>query len=170
MATVRLEDGTERGKPARRPRLLAGLRTLARWALAATAASFVVSSTPARGEAPADASGIVLAVSVGSAKGRVLCGLYERNGWLKRPLQGSTSSIRSNVATCHFQGVKPGTYAVGAFHDENSNGRLDRSWTGLPREPWCLSRGPRGTFSPPPFEAASFPVAQGTVRLSCRAR
>jgi uncharacterized protein (DUF2141 family) len=113
---------------------------------------------------------ILLAVSVGAAKGRVFCGVYERGGWLKRPVKGSAASFHGNVATCRFRDLKPGTYAAGAFQDANSNGKFDRSWTGLPKEPWCVSRGPRGTLGPPSFEAAMFAVSEGTVRLNCNAR
>jgi uncharacterized protein (DUF2141 family) len=113
---------------------------------------------------------VLLSVSTATAKGRVVCGLYDRNGWLKRPVQGTKAALKGTTATCHFDGLKPGTYAAGAFQDENSNGKLDRSWTGLPKEPWCVSRGPRGTFGPPSFEAAKFAVTEGTVRMSCSAR
>ena len=113
---------------------------------------------------------ILLAVSVGAAKGRVFCGVYERGGWLKRPVKGSAASFHGNTATCRFRDLKPGTYAAGAFQDANSNGKFDRSWTGLPKEPWCVSRGPRGTVGPPSFEAAMFSVSEGTVRLNCNAR
>jgi uncharacterized protein (DUF2141 family) len=114
-------------------------------------------------------SAIVLNVAVDSGKGRVLCGLYERNGWLKRPLKGSVAAIRGGVASCRFGELKPGTYAAGAFQDENSNGRLDRNFMGMPKEPWCVSRGPRGTVGPPSFGAASFSLPEGTLALSCHA-
>jgi uncharacterized protein (DUF2141 family) len=113
---------------------------------------------------------VLLSVSVGTARGKVLCGVYERGGWLKRPVKGSAAGFRGNVATCRFADLKPGTYAAGAFQDANSNGKFDRAWTGLPKEPWCVSRGPRGTLGPPSFDAAMFAVSEGTVRLNCSAR
>jgi uncharacterized protein (DUF2141 family) len=122
----------------------------------------------AHADQPAQST-IVLNVAVDSGKGRVLCGLYERSGWLKRPLKGSVATIRGRVAACRFGELKPGTYAAGAFQDENSNGRLDRNFMGLPKEPWCVSRGPRGTVGPPSFGAASFSLSQGTLQLSCHA-
>jgi uncharacterized protein (DUF2141 family) len=100
----------------------------------------------------------------------VLCAVYERSGWLRRPVKGSAGSIRGRTATCRFADLKPGTYAAGAFQDENSNGRLDRSWTGMPKEPWCVTRESRGTIGPPSFDAASFAVREGTLHLKCRAR
>jgi uncharacterized protein (DUF2141 family) len=122
------------------------------------------------GETERPRNEILFAVSVESPKGRVLCGVYEKGGWLKRTVRNSTASIRGNVATCRFADLRPGTYAAGAFQDANSNGKFDRSWTGLPKEPWCVSRGPRGTLGPPSFEAAKFAVTEGIVRMNCSAR
>jgi uncharacterized protein (DUF2141 family) len=127
-------------------------------------------SSPAYGEDGARHNEVRLEVSVSTPRGRVLCGVYERTGWLKRPVHASASSIHGNVAVCQFADLKPGTYAVGAFQDENLNGRLDRSWTGGAAEPWCVSHETRGTLGPPSFASASFPVSEGTVTLRCRAR
>ncbi|HTQ04228.1 MAG TPA: DUF2141 domain-containing protein [Polyangiaceae bacterium] len=142
----------------------------ARFALATLAALPFVMSTSAYGESGAGHSAVRLEVAVASPRGRVLCAVYERDGWLKRPIHASASAIRGNVAVCEFGDLKPGTYAAGAFQDENMNGRLDRSWTGGAAEPWCVSNETRGTFGPPSFSSASFPLREGTVNLRCRAR
>jgi uncharacterized protein (DUF2141 family) len=142
---------------------------LVRWASALLASLFVTASA-AGVEAKGPHNEILLTVTVGAARGRVLCGVYERGGWLKRTVKGSAASFQGKVATCRFRDLKPGTYAAGAFQDENSNGKFDRAWTGLPKEPWCVSRGARGTIGPPSFESAKFAVTEGTVRLNCSAR
>jgi uncharacterized protein (DUF2141 family) len=139
-------------------------------ALPALASLLLAMSTPAYGEGALPHNEVRLEVSVGSGRGRVLCGVYERSGWLKRPVHASAASIRGNVAVCQFADLRPGTYAVGAFQDENLNGRLDRSWTGGAAEPWCVSHETRGTIGPPSFSSASFPVNAGTVTFRCRAR
>lgn len=120
-----------------------------------------------------DAAGhneVRLDIALGSGKGRVLCGVYDKSGWLKRPLRAATTGIRGNMALCRFSDLRPGTYAVGAFQDVNLNGRLDRSWTGGAAEPWCVSRESRGTIGAPSFDSASFRVGEGTVAMRCRAR
>jgi uncharacterized protein (DUF2141 family) len=144
-------------------------RGLVRWASVVLASLFVTAGA-AGVEAKGPHNEILLSVTVGAAKGRVLCGVYERGGWLKRTVKGSAASFQGKVATCRFRDLKPGTYAAGAFQDENSNGKFDRAWTGLPKEPWCVSRGARGTIGPPSFESAKFAVTEGTVRLNCNAR
>ena len=131
----------------------------------------VVGAAPgsALGDTPGRST-VELEIAVGTGRGRVLCAVYERNGWLKRPVKGSAGPIQGHTATCRFNDLRSGTYAAGAFQDENLNGRLDRSWTGVPSEPWCVTREARGTLRPPSFDAASFTVRDGSVHLRCRAR
>ncbi len=54
--------------------------------------------------------------------------------------------------------VPPGTYAAEAFHDEDDNGKLERSFFGLPEEGMGFSNDARMYFGPPKFDAASFQV------------
>lgn len=59
--------------------------------------------------------------------------------------------------------VPPGEYALLVFRDQNGNGRLDRNFLGIPREPLGFSEGyrPKG---PPVFARASFRVQAGEVK------
>src|SRR5687767_15092418 len=127
-------------------------------AVVAAASSADAGSTPGQGE-------IVLSVGTKANRGTVVCGLYDRNGWLKRPLRKTTASTSQNVATCRFTGLPPGTYAAGGFYDQNSNGKLDRGWTGLPKEPWCVSRGQRPTLSAPAFDSAKVSLGAGSLHV-----
>jgi uncharacterized protein (DUF2141 family) len=145
------------------------LKTLRSAAFAALALALVGSSSAAYGEGTPH-NEVRLEIALGSGRGRVLCGVYEKSGWLKRPVKGSVASIRGNMAVCRFSDLRPGTYAAGAFQDENLNGRLDRSWTGGAAEPWCVSRETRGGLGPPSFDSASFALREGTVAFRCRAR
>jgi len=124
----------------------------------------------ARAEGLSTGSSLDLDIVVGTGRGRVMCGVYERSGWLRRPVRSSAVSIRGGVATCHFSDLRPGVYAAGAFQDENLNGRLDRRWTGLPSEPWCVTRESRGTIGAPSFESASFSLGTSPAHFRCRAR
>ncbi len=49
-----------------------------------------------------------------------------------------------------------GEYAVKVFHDENSNGELDKRLFGIPAEAYGFSNDARGTIGPPEYEKASF--------------
>jgi uncharacterized protein (DUF2141 family) len=57
------------------------------------------------------------------------------------------------------------TYAVSAFHDENSNGNLDTNFMGIPREGVGASNNAKGHLGPPKFEAAAFQFSGGKLNL-----
>jgi uncharacterized protein (DUF2141 family) len=59
-----------------------------------------------------------------------------------------------------FTGLARGTYAAGAYQDENNNGAMDRSLLGWPIEPTAASNGARGIMGPPSFSAAAFDLKQ----------
>jgi len=49
-----------------------------------------------------------------------------------------------------------GTYALAIYHDEDDDGKLDKNWLGIPREPIGFSNDARGRMGPPKFEDAAF--------------
>jgi len=71
-------------------------------------------------------------------RGQVICSLYSSaEGFPKnygKAIAHSKSRIANRHTDCEFAGIQPGTYAVAVFHDENSNGRLDANFLGIPRE------------------------------------
>lgn len=99
--------------------------------------------------------------------GQVICALFQERGWLETPLQNVKTALRGSEATCVFQRIRPGTYAIVAFHDANGNGDIDKNFLGLPTESWCASRDAPAIFGPPSFGAAKFRSGTGVVRLGC---
>lgn len=93
-------------------------------------------------------------------KGQVLCALYSSADGFptkgEKALAHAESPISSGHAVCEFSGVAAGRYAVSAFHDENSNGKLDRNFMGIPREGVGASNNAKGHFGPPKFDSAAF--------------
>jgi uncharacterized protein (DUF2141 family) len=101
-------------------------------------------------------------------RGRLKCGLFDREGWLTRPLQSAQAVPAGLRGVCQFQPLAPGSYAWGAYLDENDNGRLDFDLTGRPREPYGVSNGVRAhLLLPPSFDAAKIDYQGGelTVQL-----
>lgn len=43
-------------------------------------------------------------------------------------------------------------YSIAAFLDENDNGKLDKNFLGIPKEPYGFSKNVKGMFGPPDFE------------------
>ena len=57
-----------------------------------------------------------------------------------------------------FVDLPPGQYAVSAYHDRNSNGKLDANLLGIPSEPYGFSNDAKGSFGPPKFSDAAIDV------------
>jgi len=86
-------------------------------------------------------------------KGQVVCALFSSaDGFPKKSdkaVAQARSPISSGRAVCEFPDVKQATYAISVFHDENSNGKLDTNFMGIPREGVGASNNAKGHFGPP---------------------
>jgi uncharacterized protein (DUF2141 family) len=60
--------------------------------------------------------------------------------------------------TVRFEELEKGHYAIMAYHDLNSNGKLDMGLMG-PKEPYGLSNNFRSKFGPPNFEDCAFSIS-----------
>lgn len=102
-----------------------------------------------------------------SDRGNVICALYSApDGFAKngdKALATTKSAISSGKATCDFKGIQPGRYAMSVFHDENSNGKLDSNFIGIPREGVGASNNAKGHRGPPKFDDAAFSYAGGRL-------
>ena len=56
-----------------------------------------------------------------------------------------------------------GEYALSVFQDVNDDGKLERNFIGIPKEPAGLSNNVRPKFGPPKYKDAKFTVAVGVV-------
>jgi uncharacterized protein (DUF2141 family) len=82
----------------------------------------------------------------------------DKEGFLNDPARVVGAALRVNVAMRSgvvFTNLEPGHYAIICFHDENGNGRLDKSFWGVPSEPYGFSNDAHGFLGPPEFAAAA---------------
>jgi uncharacterized protein (DUF2141 family) len=102
-------------------------------------------------------------------KGQVVCDLHSSaDGFPKngdKAVAHAKSPISRGQAVCDFPDVKESAYAVAVFHDENSNGKLDTNFMGIPREGVGASNNAKGHFGPPKFAAAAFRFSGGRLEL-----
>lgn len=84
-----------------------------------------------------------------------------------KPTDGRVVAVTSKSAHASFA-VEPGTYAVVVFHDANSNGRMDKSILGLPREPYGFSNNVRPVLSVPRFSDCQFSVGNSGQAVSIK--
>jgi uncharacterized protein (DUF2141 family) len=111
---------------------------------------------------PAAAARIVVTIDgLHNAQGNLFVGLYSNpNDFLNGNRCDSFRKVKATGGpmTIVFDNLRPGTYAVGAYHDENANDHLDTGLLGLPSEGYALSNGVRAVFSKPTFVEAAFTV------------
>jgi len=102
-------------------------------------------------------------------KGQVLCALFSSASDFPKKTDKAVAHAKSSIsqghASCEFRGTAAGRYAVSVFHDENSNGKLDTNFMGIPSEGVGASNGAKGHLGPPKFEAAAFHFSGGRLEL-----
>jgi len=102
-------------------------------------------------------------------KGKVSCALFSSASDFPKKADRATARSKSEIsnrhAVCEFAGIAPGTYAISVFHDENSNGKLDTNFMGIPSEGVGASNEAKGHFGPPKFDAAAFRFSGGRLDL-----
>ena len=107
-----------------------------------------------------------------SDKGQVMCALFSSAAGFPKDYTKASARAKSEIsggrAVCEFPGVSAGTYAVAVFHDENSNGRLDTKFMGIPREGVGASNNAKGHFGPPKFDAAAFRFSGRNLEIEIR--
>jgi uncharacterized protein (DUF2141 family) len=116
----------------------------------------------------------VVATNVRSDDGKIVVWVYgSPESWLKDdgvrtqksvPVQGNRSGDSVTVELL----LPPGEYALSVFHDLEGDGRLERNFIGLPKEPAGLSNNVRPRFGPPRFDKAKFTVGADLVEQRIR--
>jgi uncharacterized protein (DUF2141 family) len=134
-----------------------------RWAVLLACLAFPVAAEP----------GLltVTVTGVRNDRGHVLVAVCDRGTFLAPtcPYRGRAAAAPGAVVV-QVGGVPPGVYAVQAFHDENDNGKLDKTFFGMPKEGMGFSRNAPMRFGPPDFAdaAVTVPAAGGAVTLALR--
>lgn len=102
-------------------------------------------------------------------KGQVFSHLYNKESAEYFPTKSRLAFMKKRTtannlkAQIVFDDVPYGLYALTSHHDENSNGKLDRSFIGYPAEGFGLSNNPKLLLSIPSFDECSFEVNSDTV-------
>lgn len=78
---------------------------------------------------------------------------------------GQFISAKTGSVFFTFKDLPAGSYAVSAFHDINSNEKLDTNFIGKPVEPFGFSRDARGIFGPPSFEDAAIKIGESGTKI-----
>ena len=118
--------------------------------------------------AAGDANLRVVATNLKSDQGKVYVWVYDKkDDWLSDryrtqksvPVAGNRQGDRVTVELL----LPAGEYALSIFQDVNDDGKLERNFIGLPKEPAGLSNNLRPKFGPPKYKDAVFAVTVGTL-------
>lgn len=89
--------------------------------------------------------------------GQVMVGLYNSEAnFLDKAVLGKIVKVTGSTIVVEFENVPKGEYAVSLYHDENSNGKLDTGWFGVPSEDYACSNNAKGIMGPPKYSDAKF--------------
>jgi uncharacterized protein (DUF2141 family) len=121
------------------------------------------------GQSAGAATLVIRAEGVGSAQGMVYVGICDRSFEEATCPYRDRARARAGLVEFRLRNVQPGRYAIAVFHDTNGNGKLDRSFIGLPQEPYGFSNdvGRRGF---PSFEGALVDVKDPTTAVTVPVR
>lgn len=117
----------------------------------------------------ADAANLrVVATNVKSDQGKLFVWVYDKkDDWLSDryrtqksvPVAGNRQGDKVTIELL----LPAGEYALSIFQDVNDDGKLERNFIGIPKEPAGLSNNLRPKFGPPKYKDARFLVTVGAV-------
>lgn len=119
----------------------------------------IVTAVAVLAAAPASATDLRLTLRTPGSGGSIAVAVYANAADLRasrNPVVSRIVPATGAATTVTLTGLAPGRYAIGAYHDADSNGALTLWPVGLPREAYGFSRDARGRFGPPAFDAAAF--------------
>ncbi|WP_316839233.1 DUF2141 domain-containing protein [Pedobacter gandavensis] len=73
-----------------------------------------------------------------------------------------TRAVKSATETFTFNDLPQGEYAVALYHDENSDGKCNTNFLGIPKEGYAFSRNFAPKLAAPKFEDTKFKQEQSS--------
>jgi uncharacterized protein (DUF2141 family) len=131
-------------------------------------------AAPTWAAAQGKAGDITVTVStVRNHNGQIVCALFDSAVDFDKRVATAKVAVPASTpaATCVFHNVRPGIYAVTAFHDENGNGRLDKSFFGRPKEGYGVSNNHTYAMHGPVFAESELSVTgSGNLAIAIHLR
>lgn len=73
-------------------------------------------------------------------------------------------TITSSSAIGEFKDIPIGNYGIMVYHDENSNGKMDTNFIGMPKEGIGYSNDAAGKMGPPEFDLVKFGLSKNGIQ------
>ncbi len=77
-----------------------------------------------------------------------------------------SSKIVEGKCTILIKDLTTGEYAISVIHDENSNGKMDTNFFGIPKEGSGASNNPKSSDGPPTFTDSKFKYTGASQTMS----
>jgi uncharacterized protein (DUF2141 family) len=110
---------------------------------------------------------INVAVSgIRDSTGSIRCGLYNSASSFPtdgQQFMGVEAPIANGQATCTFNSVPPGVYAVAYFKAAPGQTKMRTGMFGMPQDPYGFSRNATIGMGPPSFNSAAYSYAGGNT-------
>ena len=100
--------------------------------------------------------------NIQQVKGSIEIGVYNTSeDFLKEGKAIKTYSIpvTGNSVSQEIKDLPKGDYAISLYHDQNSDGKINRNFIGIPKEPYGFSNNFKPKFSKPSFEDCEFSIS-----------
>lgn len=112
----------------------------------------------------------VKVTGIKNPKGLIIMSLYDKeDGFpndIEKSIQRKSVRMKDGKCTIVFNQLPYGIYAIGVIHDENSNGKMDKYFIGMPKEGVGASNNAKGSFGPPKFSDAKFSLKSKNITLN----
>lgn len=96
-------------------------------------------------------------------KGSMLFALYDsKDNYMKSAMRKTKVMVVNNKAIIKIDNLSKGSYGFSFFHDVNNDGKLNKNFLGIPKEPYGFSNGEKGSFGPPDFEDIKIEMNEDT--------
>lgn len=110
----------------------------------------------------------VTVVNASSDEGKIGFSLYDKDNFMRTPIQGKEGKIIEGKSTIAFENVPEGEYAIICFHDKNNNDKMDFSPNRMPLEEYGASNNVLNPYGPPTYDNAKFVVSDKNVSLTIK--
>ena len=111
----------------------------------------------------------VIVKDIRSPHGTFHISLYdsEDNFITRTAVDRKSLKISENSIVVKFENVPNGNYAIGCFHDENDNQKMDFYDSGMPKEKYGMSNN-KLYYGPPTFDDAKFEVSGSNLTFDIK--
>jgi uncharacterized protein (DUF2141 family) len=107
-----------------------------------------------------------------NTKGKVNVNLFNKNdGFPDDPMKSfgwKTVKIVPDTVVIVFEELPYGNYAVSVLHDENSNGKMEKNFFGIPKEGFAFSNNYAPRLKSPSFKDAMFGLKKPKIQADLK--